>query len=110
MPPGDQVLKRFADLTRQSLRTSDAIIRWGGEEFLIVLLDESDTPPTMGLDRLRVSLSQVKEPEEKGPDRIHFSAGLTSLASNETLDEALDRADQALYRAKEEGRGRTITV
>lgn len=107
---GDQVLKCFADLTRKSLRTSDAIIRWGGEEFLIVMLDDSDAPPTIGLDRLRASLSQVKALGTKGPDSIHFSAGLTALTSDETLDEALDRADQALYRAKEEGRGRTITV
>lgn len=107
---GDQVLKCFAQQTRQSFRTSDAVIRWGGEEFLVVMLDESDTPPTIGLDRLRAALNQIKAPEAKGPNSIHFSAGVTTLRSNETLDDALDRADQALYRAKEEGRGRTITV
>lgn len=106
---GDQVLKCFAQAARQSLRTSDAIIRWGGEEFLVVMLDETDTPPVSGLERLRTSLNQIPCPDGKdGPTALNFSAGVTLLAPEDSLDAALDRADQALYRAKEQGRGRTL--
>lgn len=106
---GDQVLKCFAQAARQSLRTSDAIIRWGGEEFLVVMLDETDTPPVSGLERLRTSLNQIPCPDGKdGPTALNFSAGVTLLAPEDSLDAALERADQALYRAKEQGRGRTL--
>lgn len=100
---GDAVLVHFAERTRQVLRRPDRLGRYGGEEFM-VLLPGADTQAALGVaQRIHATLASGH------PLDCKVSIGLTSwTGSHETLDAMLSRADAALYRAKEEGRNRTV--
>jgi diguanylate cyclase (GGDEF)-like protein len=102
---GDEVLQSFARCSRQVLRDTDLIARWGGEEFVILMLDTSPADmASIALTRLRQVLQgmQVSQPV---PDlRITFSAGYAMWQPGEDIDHLMSRADQALYQAKHDGR------
>ncbi|PUA96216.1 MULTISPECIES: GGDEF domain-containing protein [unclassified Acidovorax] len=100
---GDAVLVHFAERTRQVLRRADRLGRYGGEEF-IVLLPGADAQAALGVaQRIHATLATGH------PLDCEVSIGLTSWTGpQETLDAMLSRADAALYRAKEEGRNRTV--
>ena len=104
---GDYVLKEFARVSRGSLRTSDILGRWGGEEFLLILPDTTLDAALASVERLRVlALSIQVLPSAPGdPVRVTFSAGLATTAEGaRSLDEIIARADAALYEAKNQGR------
>ena len=105
---GDQALRAFAQQARQTLRTTDIIGRWGGEEFVLLLPETPPGEPTVGIERLRSELAVMavcsKEPEL----HIGFSAGFTRYVDGETIDATIERADHALYAAKAAGRNRTV--
>ncbi len=107
---GDEVLRGFAQTAQAVLRETDVLARWGGEEFLVLLNDTQPGAANMGLERLREVLDQtVLVP--KLPDlKLTFSAGLTLYEVSEPLHTCIERADQALYRAKACGRNRTETA
>lgn len=100
---GDRVLKGISDILSASQRGSDLAMRWGGEEFLVLL-------PDVGLSGARSFAERVRENvqnlvvEETG--RITVSAGVAELQPDETGAAALARADASLYRAKAAGRNR----
>ena len=100
---GDAVLVHFAERTRQVLRRADRLGRYGGEEFL-VLLPGADAAAAEGVaQRIHATLASGH------PLDCQVSIGLTSWSGpQETLDAMLSRADAALYRAKREGRNRTV--
>lgn len=100
---GDAVLVHFAERTRQVLRRADRLGRYGGEEFL-VLLPGANAQAALGVaQRIHATLATGH------PLDCEVSIGLTSWTGpQETLDAILSRADAALYRAKEEGRNRTV--
>ena len=99
---GDRVLKEFAQISRASLRPGDAVGRWGGEEFLILLPATSLDVALRTLDTLRVNIAQIRLSD---PDlRVTISAGLATGEGTNLLDEVLARADTALYEAKNSGR------
>ena len=95
---GDDVLRRVAGLLRERLRATDLSVRYGGEEFCLVLPDTDLAGATLLVEDLlaRVRLLPTKRP-------ITFSAGLAQVGSGDTSDQLLRRADEALYRAKREG-------
>ncbi len=104
---GDEVLRRFAAALTNQLRAADALARWGGEEFLLLM-------PGTRLDDARVVLERLRNGVAAGDGfdgiapgvRVTFSAGLVEVAEGESQDAAIDRADRALYRAKQAGRDR----
>jgi len=100
---GDAVLVHFAERTRQVLRRADRLGRYGGEEFL-VLLPGANAQAALGVaQRIHATLATGHQLD------CEVSIGLTSWTGpQETLDAMLSRADAALYRAKEEGRNRTV--
>ncbi|MBI5334036.1 MAG: GGDEF domain-containing protein [Burkholderiales bacterium] len=106
---GDAVLCGFADLARARLRETDAVARWGGEEFL-VLLRETDiqAPALTALDRLREQLRERALVPGAPQWRLDFSAGVAARRPGESLSALLERADRALYAAKAAGRGCTV--
>ena len=104
---GDAVLCAFAEALRAGLRESDAAGRWGGEEFLLLLPDTSVAAAAVLVDRLRDALSRMSFEHVLPGLRISFSAGVTECAADEHSHVAIERADQAMYLAKEAGRGRT---
>jgi diguanylate cyclase (GGDEF)-like protein len=107
---GDEALVCFARQARMHLRTTDIVGRWGGEEFLIILPASPPGDPNIGIERLRGALA-VTEVSQAAPHlRIGFSTGLARYATGEEIDDVIERADRALYGAKNAGRNQTVTV
>lgn len=100
---GDQVLTGLAAVIRSSLRSTDALTRWGGEEF--VVLGPCTTLSTMAIlaERLRERIAQAAFPHGK---QVSVSIGVAECLPDELWVHFLERADAALYKAKENGRNR----
>ena len=104
---GDQALKALAAVVCKTLRPTDSVARYGGEEFVVLL---PDTPVDEGqqiLTRLQRSLSVGLFMHEEKQVFVTFSAGVTAFRIGERIEVALERADQALYDAKRNGKNRT---
>ncbi len=105
---GDLVLQGIADVIRREVRHSDLAARWGGEEFL-VLLPQARTEVAWGVaERIRQRLTEVTESLERGPARVTATLAVCEIRDCEAFASALERADQALYRGKQEGRDRVM--
>lgn len=100
---GDTVLKRLADIVGQLVRRSDALGRWGGEEFMLLLPDADIEDAHWLAERLRRRVAGEHFP---GPERISISAGIVQHAADESRQSLIKRADNALYEAKNSGRNR----
>ena len=105
---GDDVLRRFAAVAQTALRDTDVLARWGGEEFLLLLNDTTPEQAEIGLERVREMLADTPMSSEVPQLRTTFSAGLTAYDCGEALDACIERADRALYEAKNQGRNRTV--
>ena len=103
---GDQALTRIADLLRSSLRRQDAICRWGGDELLIFLPETTLAGAAEAAEKIRHRLTEV--PLIVSGEELHLSVsiGVAEAARDEAVTEVVRRADEALYRAKLEGRNR----
>ncbi len=97
---GDAVLRRCAAAWDQELRGEDTILRYGGEEFLVVLPDCGPDDAPGIVERLRAAT----------PDAQTCSAGLAVWKPGESVDDLVARADKALYAAKERGRNRLVSA
>jgi diguanylate cyclase (GGDEF)-like protein len=102
---GDQVLQAFAGVATACLRDGDVLARYGGEEFVVLVPDCDAERLTACCERLRIAFTDV-ELIGLNVNSLSLSAGMTLLAVGDDLDDALQRADQALYRAKRDGRNR----
>ncbi|MDO9236763.1 MAG: GGDEF domain-containing protein [Aquabacterium sp.] len=105
---GDEALVSFALAAGQALRGTDIIGRWGGEEFVVLMLDTAPAPlGVLGLDRVRALLAETPASQAVPALRVQFSAGIVGATGGETLAQLMDLADQALYQAKAQGRNQT---
>jgi len=102
---GDTVLKKLAQIFENSIRTSDFVARWGGEEFLIccTTIEETDLLPIAETIR---QLTASTKFERVG--QITASLGCAAIVKGETIGELIKRADVALYEAKNNGRNLTV--
>jgi diguanylate cyclase (GGDEF)-like protein len=106
---GDQVLRSMADICLSTLRTVDVVGRYGGEEF-VMLLPETDLADA-GMVAERLQQQVIAEPvlTDRGALAITVSLGVSHIAATcHSLEQLIDRADQALYAAKQQGRNRVI--
>lgn len=105
-PVGDVVLEQMAERFSESLRPSDRIYRYGGEEFLVLLPDTAGEAAERVLERLRQRAGS--RPVTDGTVKIAqtVSIGVVEVGQGESPGEAIRRADHSLYRAKESGRNR----
>ncbi|WP_457417728.1 GGDEF domain-containing protein [Roseateles sp. P5_E7] len=106
---GDAVLRHFAAMLQGTLRSTDFAGRWGGEEFLVVTPKASADTAAALVERLREGLAETSFDTIVPGLRITFSAGVAECAPGEDLHLAIDRADRALYQAKQTGRDRTVS-
>lgn len=104
---GDEVIKLLAQQIRASSRESDILCRNGGEEFLMVLPGTSQDVATQIAERLRQSVEEMQIPQA---EKITISLGVAAGSSGKSQSErVLKKADEALYRAKQEGRNRVVS-
>ena len=104
---GDQVLAAAVRCVRENLRPYDKVFRYGGEEFLISLQHADAETGRAVIERIRVRLSATMVAHDRGkPIVVTASFGVTSLDPAVTIEESINRADQALLAAKAAGRNR----
>ena len=104
---GDEVLRAVAGRLQKIIRAEDAIFRYGGEEFAVLLDEARGGALGRVAERLRAAVSGAPVPTRGGQRvQVTVSVGATMIAQEEPWPEALERADQALYRSKNEGRDR----
>lgn len=103
---GDRVLSELSRVLSSHLREEDVLCRWGGEEFLILLSEASLEGASVVAEKLRQVVE--RHPFEVGPDRLPLTMtfGVCVFDGSETLDQAINSADSALYRGKAAGRNR----
>lgn len=101
---GDQMLKMVADTLRRSLRGTDLVGRWGGEEFVIVLYGVEQRRLASVANKLRALIAASALRYEQHLIRVTASIGATLNRPGDTLSELVRRADQLLYRSKAAGR------
>ena len=106
---GDQVLRRFSRLLKDSLRDADYTGRLGGEEFVLVLSDTQQEEAFNVCERLRQRLDMMDFSDLDAALHASVSIGIAEFRAGEPIDEALCRADGCLYRAKELGRNKVVT-
>ena len=104
---GDTALKSLAAAVRERLRSVDHLARFGGEEFVLLLPGLAAAEAQQVMTRLQRSLSEALFLHEGREVFVTFSGGVTAFRAGETLQSALERADEALYEAKRSGKNRT---
>ncbi len=107
---GDQALIHLATVCRQTLRPQDSIARYGGEEFIILLPDTNLTEATHALTRLQRELTKRFFLHDNEKVLITFSAGVTEVLAEDDQTSVVNRADTAMYQAKQSGKNRVISA
>lgn len=109
-PAGDQVIQSLARVLKQRLRASDAVGRYGGEEFALVLQDVDTAKANELVNSLRDDFALLSFNGNDTAFSCTFSAGIAAFPRYQTLEKLREAADQALYRAKHEGRNRVVVA
>ncbi len=106
---GDTVIKTVSQIAAQAIRQKDLLVRWGGDEFVLLIF--SDMEPTRQIaERLRTAIHTHNFYAKMPPNidtekqRVTISSGIAKYRKNETLKDWINRADKALYEAKEKGK------
>jgi diguanylate cyclase len=103
---GDQALVHLANVIRPGIRETDVLGRFGGEEFLLLMPDTPLAGAEFTLNRLLRTLERSPLHVRSGSIAMMFSAGLSQWRMGESAQEPIERADRAMYQAKQAGRGR----
>ncbi|WP_317932451.1 GGDEF domain-containing protein [Halioxenophilus sp. WMMB6] len=113
---GDHVIKQVAAEIKNHIRGADIASRWGGEEFLVVLRETELKGALIVADKIRESIKALRWKNTRTGEQlppVTLSGGVTQIRQNERmpkdLDTAVERADQALYKAKERGRNKVCS-
>ncbi len=105
---GDVVLKCLIQAVKHEIREIDCVARYGGEEFVVILSRTDMGGAEECVHRILKSVEKINYPDFPSSFHITISIGMTLYQAGESIDQALARADKALYRAKTEGRNRVI--
>lgn len=102
---GDKVLQELGALLKKSLRASDIVSRWGGEEFLVLSLESDEKGAITLAEKIRSEIENYSFAENI---KITVSIGVCSAKNHETIDELLVSVDEKMYIAKQSGRNRVV--
>jgi diguanylate cyclase (GGDEF)-like protein len=106
---GDRAIVALAQLLAGALRAIDTAARFGGEEFVVLMPETDETVAAVAAERLRATAAALGVHAEDGSAvTLTISIGVASALAGDTPSSLLVRADQALYRAKQEGRDRVV--
>lgn len=109
---GDQVLKEIASTIKSISRTTDMTFRYGGEEFVVILSKTAANGAAIIAERIRQFVERLSVPCLKDENSINvratISIGISTLHKGQSLTDFFDRADHALYQAKDQGRNRVV--
>jgi diguanylate cyclase (GGDEF)-like protein len=107
---GDKVLIIVSSIMKNSIRSSDLIARWGGEEFIIALINSDIEDSKKIINNIREKLLNDLELKALLAEELTISTGLTSLKNDEGLDEIINRADNGMYKAKNSGKDTIVVI
>lgn len=107
---GDAALVHLTNVIRGTLRPQDTVARYGGEEFVIILPETTLEDARQALVRLQRELTKKFFLHENKKLLITFSAGVTQLPAEETAQQAIKRADELMYKAKQSGKNKVIAA
>ncbi len=106
---GDMVLKETAGVLRKCIRTADLVIRFGGEEFLVLMLDINEGETLNVAEKIRETMENTRIKVSDGTIKKTISVGISEFpADTESFWQAIKFADVALYKAKEAGRNKVV--
>lgn len=105
---GDAVLRAFAATVHDTMRMTDVFGRYGGEEFLMILVGTAPDTALEAVERIRIAVAARDWRDVVPNTAVTISSGLAGFRKGESVEQLLHRADQALYQAKKGGRNRTI--
>lgn len=105
---GDKVLVHFSSIAKAVLRETDVLVRYGGEEFLLLLPETDGNGARFLIDRLRQVNAKTPFFHHSKHIDVRFSTGIATLKGDENGHAMLIRADEAMYRAKNSGRDQVI--
>jgi diguanylate cyclase (GGDEF)-like protein len=97
---GDVVLAEIAALLKNSVRGSDAVVRYGGDEFLVILADTSRNAASRVVERLKAYLGDWNKAGHLDRFEVNLSIGFAEWSEGQTLDDVLDVADREMYASK----------
>lgn len=103
---GDKVLSSVAGLLRQQIRNCDLLCRLGGEEFAVILPETGLEGARIAAEKLRAAVAASKFRFKNSPVPVTISIGVAEFHAGDTIEDVFERADRALYLAKNEGRNR----
>ena len=103
---GDDVLRIIANHLKQTMRETDIVARFGGEEYCLVLTETSADEAKVFLERVRKQIANLELPVQQDVIRVTCSFGFASWTKGDNQDEIIKKADLALYKAKNKGRNR----
>jgi len=101
---GDLVLKRTSSILSTHIRQTDIISRWGGEEFIIALIDTDIEEAKLIAEKLRLSLEKDYALKGLINSNVTASVGISQASKEDTIESLLQRADEAMYSSKKEGK------
>lgn len=105
---GDRVLRAVAECFADRIRSTDFVARYGGEEFVMILPGTQLDDATQFSNRMRAAIAEIGFHFRGTPVSITVSSGVTAFRTEDSVGAAFDRADKAMYRAKEAGRNRCV--
>lgn len=108
---GDFVLKKFAEIVNREKRESDLLARFGGEEFILILPHTPKNTASIFMEKLRKVIEESNHETPAGKVTFTISIGLTEIMDEDhDVDSIVKRADEALYKAKNQGRNQIVLV
>ena len=105
---GDMVLTTVSNVLKKDLRVGDIVARWGGEEFVAVLLGANEEQARLKAEQIRKEVEDIVFDDYKDL-KVTISIGISEFNGDFSFEELIENADKALYIAKETGRNKIVT-